>query len=585
MTNLEIAELLRSVAAAYELKGKGPFNRFKIGAYQKAADSIEHSTMELKDLWEEGKLDQVPGIGSAIAKYLGELFKTGKVRHFHSVMQDLPSAMFTFMQVPGIGAKIAYKLCQELKIHEEKDALKRLEELAKLGKIREIEGLGTESEAGILRNLQELKERGAARMLLPVASSIADDILVWLKKTPAVLRADPLGSLRRHVATVGDVDISVASDKPREVIEHFKNYPKKVRLIEAGPHTSSILVTGGAQVDLMVQPPVSYGALLAHFTGSKHHNIALREFALRRGLSLSEYGIKKLRTHNPELKTYRTEDEFYRELGLDWIEPELREDTGEIEASYHHKLPKLVKLEDIKGDFHLHSSFSIHTSHDEGLHNFAEMVKKAESLGYEYLGFSEHNPSQSGTTKNEVLTLLKRKKEAIEKLKSAKIHHIFNGLEVDITPNGKLALPNEAVDLLDYMIVSVHSSFRLSKSEQTKRVLAGLSHPKAKIFGHPTGRRLNKREGIELDWEKIFAFCEEHKKLLEINSWYDRLDLPDNLVREAVKRGIKMIINTDSHQLDHMELMRYGVFVARRGWAEKDDIVNTLPYIEFKEIF
>ncbi|MBI4058102.1 hypothetical protein HY405_02230 [Candidatus Microgenomates bacterium] len=608
MTNQEIAELLRSVAAAYELKPQSEQNiRFRITAYQRAADAVEHATSELKDLWEEGKLDQIPGVGSSIAQHLDELFKTGNVRHFHAVFSNLPPAMFTLLRVPGIGAKTAFKLTRELKITSRERAIEELEKAAKNGAIRTIAGFGADSENDILRSIEEIKGR-TDRMLLPYATVIAEEVVEWLKKHPFVKRVDPLGSLRRQVATVGDVDIAVASDKSREVIEHFGNYPKKSHIIEAGEHTSSLVLPGGAHIDLMVQPPEAYGALLQHFTGSKHHNIALREYALKKKMSLSEYGIKKLKTsayakalagrQNSKLKTFATEEDFYKELDLLWIPPELREDTGEIEAALRSAqgklpgLPKLVELSDIKGDFHLHSSFPIKTSHDEGQDSFEKMVKRAGELGYEYLGFSEHNPSQSTVSKKEAIELLESKSEAIEQInysmkKSEKerVRKVFNGLEIDILPNGKLAIPEEGLEFLDYAIVSIHSSFRQSKKEQTKRVIAGLSHPKAKILGHPTARRLQKREGIELEWEEIFAFCKKHEKALEVNSWYDRLDLSDILVREAVKHGVKLIINTDSHEVSHMELMRYGVSVARRGWAEKGDVVNTWDWTKFVSWF
>ena len=591
MTNQEVAQLLRAVAAAHQLKPGGANTRFRVIAYQRAADAAEHATSELKDVWEQGKLDTIPSFGSSIAGYLDELFKTGSVRHFKTIFAGLPPALFELLQVPGIGVKTAFKLTKKLGIKDASRAIEKLERAAREGKIRTIPGFGEDSEADIIRSIEEIKGR-TGRMLLPYANQIADDVVSWLRKHPVVVRADPLGSLRRQVATVGDVDIAVASKKPQEVIEHFTKYPKKTRVLEAGGQTSSLVLPGGAQVDLMVQPPQSYGSLLQHFTGSKHHNIALREFALKHGMSLSEYGIRKIKNQKLKIKNFSSEEEFYKELGLAWIPPELREDAGEIEAALEGKLPKLIDIDNIRGDLHLHSSFPIKTSHDEGMDSFQKMVERAGELGYEYLGFSEHNPSQSGNTKKQILELLKKKKEAIEKInysrgksENKRIKKVFNGLEIDIKPDGGLAIPEEGFEFLDYAIVSVHSSFRQNKKEQTKRVITGLSHPKAKILGHPTTRRLNRREGIEFDWEQIFDFCKKHDKWLEINSWFDRLDLPDTLVREAVNHGVKMVINTDSHQLEHMEIMRYGVSVARRGWATETDIVNTWDWTKFSKAF
>lgn len=588
MTNLEIAKLLRAVAAAFQVKeGDERQNRFRIIAYNNAADAIEHATSELKDLWEEGKLSEVNGVGAAIGEYLNELFKTGKVKHFEKIIEDLPPAMFELMDVPGVGVKKAYKLTRELGITKAQGALEKLKKAAEEGRIKDIEGFGEQSERSILEAVGEVKER-TRRLLLPYASQIAEEVISWLKKSPHIKKVDTLGSLRRCASTVGDVDIAVASSKPKEVIKHFTNYPKKVKVIEAGPSTSSLLLPGGVQVDLMVQPPEYYGALLQHFTGSKYHNVALRTYALKKGLSLSERGAKDKKG---KMRYFKTEEEFYGALGMDWIPPEIRENQGEIEAALRQAqgkpggLPNLVEIKDIKGDLHMHSSFPPETSHDSGANSMEEMVKEAEKMGYEYIGFTEHNP-KSADSEQKVLSILKKKKEMIDKInKSLKgsLKGVFNGMEIDIQPTGKLSLPERAFELLDYAIVSIHSSFRGTKQEQTKRVLEGLSHPKVRIFGHPTGRKLGEREGVDFNWPEIFEFCKKHNKWLEINSSPDRLDLPDVLVRDAVKNGVKIIINTDSHAVSWMIGMRYGVSVARRGWAQEKDVVNTLGYNDFRE--
>jgi DNA polymerase (family 10) len=423
--------------------------------------------------------------------------------------------------------------------------------------------------------------RKTQRILLPQASALAEEILDWLRKSKVIVRADPLGSLRRQVSTVGDIDIAVATNSPKDAIKYFISYPKKKKVLEAGKTTASILLNGGQQVDLMVQPTSSYGALLQHLTGSKHHNIALRELALKKGFSLSEYGIKrKMKNGKWKMEKYDTEEKFYQSLGLDFIPPEMREDTGEIEAAQNHQLPQLLEEKEIKGDFHLHSNFPIEESHDPGTDSMEKMVKKAEELKYEYIGFSEHNPSLNNHSEKQIINLLKAKKIKIEQLNYSRtnklLKRIYNGLEVDVRPDGKLALPGKALELLDYVIASIHSSFRMDSEEMTKRVLEGLAPKKVKILGHPTGRLLNKREGYELNWDKIFDFCLKNEKWLEINAWPARLDLPDSLVREAVKNGVKIIINTDAHSTEEMDLMPFGVSVARRGWAEKDDIVNAL---------
>lgn len=510
--------------------------------------------------------------------------------------------MFDLMKVPGIGAKTAFKLSDRLKIGS-KNPIESLEKAIKKGKVEELEGMGEGSQQALLKSIKEVKGR-TRRLLLPYASQIAEELVSWLKKSSFVERADALGSLRRYASTVGDVDIAAATNNPTKVIEHFTKYPKATRVLEKGDRTASIIVPGNRQVDLMVESPRAYGALLQHFTGSKHHNIALREFAIKKGLSLSDYGIKQLRgkiqnsklktqKYNAKLKIYQipTEEKFYEILGMDWIPPELREDIGEIEAALSHKLPTLVEIKDIKADLQIHSSFDIETSHDLGESSMKELVKKADGLGYEYIVFTEHNPSKSKHNERQIVDLLKKKKEAVEKInysirskKGSRIKKVFNSLEIDILPNGKLPVPEEGLKLLDFALVSIHSSFRLSREEMTRRVLSALEYPNVKIFAHPTGRKLNMREGVELEWPKIFDYCKKNDKWVEINAEPMRLDLPDVLVKDAVKEGVKLTLGTDAHHVDGMDNMQYGVSVARRGWATKHDIVNTRSLKEFEKL-
>ena len=560
--NLEIAELLRDVAASYQLQSEKD-NRFKIIAYERAADAVEHASSELKDLWDEGKLKDVPGVGEAIAEHLDELFKTGHVKHFEDLMKDYPKIMFRLLKIQGIGPKTAYKLVSEGKIPKEvKEELKEVEE-------------------------------NPTRHLLPYAWERASEVIDWLKRIKEAKRVDPLGSLRRKASTIGDIDIAVATDNPETVINHFVKFPKLTKILEKGEKTASILLPGDVQVDLMVQPSKSYGSLLQHFTGSKHHNIALREYAIKKEFSLSEYGIKAAdsvqRTGN-RLKTFKTEEELYNFLGLAWIPPELREDTGELEASKENKLPKLVEPSEIKGDLQIHSSFDIETSHDLGISSMEEIVKQGDRLKYEYLAFTEHNPSKSRHNEKEILDLLKKKKEKVEHLNyslvnsvKSGVRKVFNSLEIDILPDGSYPIPLKGFDYLDFALVSIHSSFNLSRDQMTQRVIKALSwNPKALIFAHPTARLLNEREGVELDWPKIFDFCLRSNKWIEINADPMRLDLPDFLVREAVKAGVKLTLGTDSHNKEMMKNMIYGVSVARRGWCETKDVINTKTLKEFE---
>ncbi len=568
MTNLQIAKLLRAVAAALGLS-EGD-NKFRVIAYERAADAIEHASSEAKDLWDEGKLKELAGVGDAMAAHLDELFRTGKVRHFDSLLKKFPPALFEFLEIPGIGPKTALKICKEYGITRAHSAISKLEKAAKK------DGLDK-----ILQGIIELKGR-SKRLLLPVASEIADSLIIWLKKISQVKQADTLGSLRRQAATVGDIDISVASDDAKKVIEHFTRYPKKSRVLEAGDHSASLILPNDYQVDLMVQPPGAYGSLLQHFTGSKHHNIKLREYALKSGYSLSEYGIKV----RGRLKKFAAEEEFYQFLGLDWIAPELREGEDEIELARTGKLPHLVEIGDIRGDLQIHSNIDIEPSHDLGVSSVGELCDKAYELGYEYVGVTEHNPSVSRHTQQQVIDLIKMKTDIVHKYSAReKRVHIFNGLEIDIQPDGKRALPDTALELLDYACVGIHSSFAGSRQVMTERVLKALDHPKVKFFAHPTARLLQQREGVELDWDQIFDFCLKHDKWLEIDSWPNRLDLPDTLVHEAVKHGVKLVVDTDSHAAEHMSYMNYGVAVARRGWATSADIVNAVGLLEMKKFF
>lgn len=579
MSNLEIARLLRTVAAAYIVKDEKKFY-FQIVAYQRAADAIEHATSEVKDLWDDKKLDTIAGVGESIAGSLDELFRTGKVKHFEEITKDLPKSLFPLLDIPKIGPKTAYKLVTNLRLDNAKTVVDDLEKKAKAHLIAELEGFGDKSEADILRSIDEYKKGLAksSRMLLPYAYELAQKILDHLKASKDVIRAESLGSLRRMASTIGDIDIAVSTKNPKSAIDWFTKFKGADRIIEKGKATASIIVSGNRQVDLMVQGPDGFGALLQHFTGSKHHNIHLREKAQEQGLSLSEYGIKV----RGKLKEYQTEEDFYEALGMDWIPPEIRENNGEIERALAHKLPELVEPKDIKGDLHIHTNFNVEPSHDLGTSPMEDIVITAKELEYEYIGFSDHNPSVGNHEENQIIDIIKRRTTKIEQIKqSTKFTHIFNLLEVDILASGELAVSEKGLSLLDGAIVSIHSSMDQPRKTMTKRILEGLKSPHARILAHPTGRILNQREGYEVDWYEIFDFCKENNKAIEINAFPNRLDLPDTLVKEAIRYGVKLVINTDSHDAGQMGLLFFGVSVARRGWATKGDIINTLDYNKF----
>ena len=601
MNNREVAELLGNMAAGYEVLGE---NVFKIRAYGQAGEAVGNLSEDIRGVWEEGKMDDVAGIGPAIKSHLDELFRTGKVRHFDQVTGKLPAGMFPLTQIPGVGPKSAFKLAKHLGLNKEGNAVNSLKKAAEQGEIEKVEGFGKESQEKILAGIEELSRR-ENKMLLPMATELGERVTEYLKKIPQVLRVEMLGSLRRRAALVGDVDLAAATINPAAVVKHFISFPEWRQVLAEGGITARAIHRSGRQVDLKTEAPARFGALLQHFTGSKGHNVALREYALKRGMSLSEHGIKiskiskglALPRQGQALKYFETENEFYKFLGLKWIPPELREDKGEIEAALLRQpadqgkpgsLPKLAELAEIKGDLHIHSNINIETSHDLGISSLDEIARRAESLGYEYVAITDHNPSMSKHSKIEIISLIKMRNEGIDEFissrgKNMKIR-VFKSLEVDILPDGELAVDDNVLELLDFAIVSIHSNFRETRVDQTRRLIRALGYPKVKILGHPTGRKLLERDGIDCDWEEIFELCKKKDIFLEVNANPSRLDLPDDLIMQAIEAGVKLSLGTDSHQMENMELMRYGVDQARRGWARKGDIINCLGYNEVRKL-
>jgi DNA polymerase (family 10) len=577
-TNLQIAELLRRVAAAYLITGE---NRFTIMAYERAADSIEHLTSETKDYWHEGKLNEISGVGKALASHLDELFVTGESHVWKEVLGKVPQAIFPLLLVPGLGPKKAYALVKNLGLKNEKTVIADLEKAALAGKISTMEHFGEQSQKVILDAIETYK-RGQIkenRMPLPYADTIAHEVMDHIVKGGEIEKIDVLGSLRRQVATIGDIDIAAATDHPESVVERFVSFPHQ-RIIDQGPKGATLLLTNGRQVDLRVQKPQAFGAMLQYFTGSKNHNIHLRELALKKGLSLNEHGIKDVQTG--KITEYETEEQFYSAIGLTWIPPEMREDRGEIDLAKTDNLPHLVELKNMRGDLHIHSDYDLSSSHDVGSSSIAEYLDRACELGYVYVGFSDHNPRTRQMSEQKITDIMKKRYDHYHHIYEKWLSQTHNNLkmfvmcEVDIQPNGSLALPSSAFEYVDAVIVSIHSAFMQDRTTVTERLIKALtSNPKVRILGHPTGRLLGSREGVNADWNRVFDIVQKRDIALEINAYPERLDLPDNLVYDAVKRGIKLVIDTDSHAVQNMDLMPYGVAVARRGWAEKKDIMNT----------
>ncbi len=573
-SNRDIAKLLRDIAAVYSVKGE---NNFKIIAYNNAADSVENATRELKELWEDKKLNSVSGLGKSIQSHLDELFKTGHVKHFDEVKKGFPPVMFDLINLAGMGPKNAYKLSTTLKIK----SIGELETAAKEGKIRAIPTFGQKSEKEILASILEFQGKND-RYNLPFTASVAQRVIDHIKKLGEAKEVEPLGSLRRMVSTIGDVDIAVASNEPAKIINHFKSFRETARVVTSGDVSSSMILQNGMRIDLKIQPPEAFGALLQHFTGSKYHNIALREYALKNKMSLSEYGIK----YKGKLHKFANEADFYHFLNLDYIEPELRENTGEIEAAKNHTLPELIDTQNINGDLHIHSNYPIEPSHDLGKNSFEQLIERALELNYQYVGLSDHSPGASTHTKKQIIELIKKRTKKIEQINTSfKNIRVYNLLEIDILTSGELSVPQEGLEMLDFAIAGIHSSHNQPKDQITKRLMAAIDNPKVKIISHPTGRIIGERNSYEADWETVFKKCVKTKTYLEINSWATRLDLPDTLVRLAKSLGVKFVINSDAHAVSHMDNIKFGVSVARRGWCTKDDVLNTCSYIEFSRHF
>ncbi len=574
-TNKDISHLLRSIAAAYLIKGE---NRFRIIAYQNAADAIEHLSQEIEDVYQAGKIAQIPNIGPSIAQHLKEYFEKGYSEHFADVLDGIPITVFELMKVRSIGPKRAFTLVQKLKLLDPKNLFKDLFDKAEQGEIAKLPGFGEKSQKEIIEavkhHLKHAKQK--QRMIIAYADKIAKEITEYLEKSTVVKKTSVLGSLRRRVETIGDIDIAVLTNQPEQVIEHFTKYPKALKVENAGSNKASIILPGDIRVDIRTCEQKSFGTMIQYFTGSKLHNIRLREYSLKKGLSISEYNIKDVKSGKKYF--FSDEKKLYEFLDLAYIPPEIREGEDEIEKAEKNQIPTLITKNDLKGEFHIHSDLVDKSSHDQGKDPVEKLAEKALQMGYSYIGISDHNPSASLSEK-EILVILKERKEIIDKINYSKKFErlkIFNGLEVDILPDGSLPLPEKAFDLLDYLIVSIHSSFVQSKSRMSKRIIRALSFPKVRIFGHPTARLLNKRDGIDPDWDEIFEFCRNKDIALEINSWPQRLDLPDFLIKQARRADCRFVINTDSHAVDHLENIRYGIDLARRGWLSKSMVVNTL---------
>lgn len=562
-------------------------DRFRIRAYDTAIDIFSNLPEPLEKYWRQDVLTTIPGVGPFFAQKIEELFSTGKIREFEEIKAPYPAGMFALLPIEGIGPKIAYKLAKTFKLTAKDTAISQLLTVLKGGLVRELEGFGQKSEDRLIESIElYLKSGKDERIPLYRADQIVAEITLFLEGLKEIKEFSPLGSLRRRKETVGDIDIGIATDEPEKISKKLLKLPKITRVLSQGKGMVRVIYGEGIDIDFKIVDPKEWGSLLQHFTGSKEHNVAMREMAVKRGMSMSEHGMKI----DGEWQRFTDEKSFYKSLGLDLIDPEIRENKGEIEASLKHKLPKLITLSDLKGDLHTHTNYGWVNSHDAGMSSIDELADQAIELGYEYLGVGDHNPSVSSYNQAELVRQVQRRSDYIEQINSSYEKRVkkstiklFKTLEIDIRPNGTLALPDEATQFLDYTVVSIHSSFKLSIDDQTARIIKALSFPKVRVFGHPTARLIGKREQIKADWDKIMQVAKEKQIALEINSSGDRLDLPAELVRMGGRMGVLFAINTDAHAHFHLKNAQSGVDVARRGWVTAKEVVNSWNLGKFEK--
>ena len=570
MTNQEIAQIFRELADMLEIKGE---DRYRVQAYRRAADQIATQVHSLADLAAEGRLQEIPGVGQAIAQKITEILETGDLTLHRRLREEIPQGITALLAIPDVGPKTAKLIWEQLGF----TTLDEIERAAQEGQLRQIKGLGPKTEQTILEGIQRLRAREArpTRILLGDALPVAEALLEGLRQCPAVRRADAAGSLRRYKPTVGDIDLLAASDDPQTVTDFFVQLPQIARVQTHGDTKASVILHNGLQVDLYVLPPEHYGSLLQHFTGSKQHNIQLRELALSQGLSFSEYGFKR---PDGSLIKCATEEEVYGTLGLPWIPPELREAQGEFEAAREGRLPHLIELEDVRGDLQMHTTWS------DGHDDLETMARAAKARGYEYIAVTDHSVGL-GIVQGLSPQRLREQRKLIDRLNEELApFRVLAGVELEIRVDGTLALPDEVLAELDIVLASVHTSMRQDRETMTRRVLAAMYNPHVDIIAHPTGRLINQRDRLNLDFDQVLRAAEETGTILEVNGQPNRLDLDGEHARAAIEAGVMLSLGTDAHSADGLEVMSLAVATARRGWAEARHVLNTRPLEEVLEI-
>jgi DNA polymerase (family 10) len=562
-TNDSVAAIFQEFAELLAISGG---DSFKVRAYEQAARTVAGYDADVADL-DEKALDAIPGVGSHLARKIVEFRQTGTIDELDQLRARVPAGLRVLLGVPGLGAKRARQVYDELGITSIGELLDALHD----HRLRGLRGWGKRSEDNLARAVEEAHAAGA-RIQLAVALSLADELLTSLGTLPAAEKAAYAGSLRRMRDTVGDIDLLVATHDPRAIMEAFCGLPLVGRVIASGATKSSIMTTTGVQVDLRVVDPDVWGAALLYFTGSKSHNIRVRMLAVRAGLKLSEYGLFDAATGARIVA--KSEEDVYARLGLPWIPPTIREDTGEVEAALVDALPHLVELGDIRGDLHTHTDLT------DGIATLETMVAAARARGYRYYAITDHAPllSMQQMTTDKALEQHRRVRELAQHAGIVLLH----GTELNIQPDGALDWDDDVLSRFDIVVASVHTAFRQPRSAMTARIVRAIENPSVDVIGHPTGRSIGQRPPVDADWDEIFRAAARSGTALEVNSFPDRLDLGDDLIRRACHAGVCLAISTDAHAVPHLDFMRYGVATAQRGWAEPANVINTWPYAKLR---
>ncbi|MDW5561913.1 MAG: DNA polymerase/3'-5' exonuclease PolX [Methanomassiliicoccus sp.] len=566
VNNAEIAAMLYQLAELMDLKG----DVFKRNAYRRAAQSVEALDEDVSRYLAREELESIPGVGKAIAQKIREMVETGGLRKLDELRAEYPPGVVELMKVPDIGPRTAVTLYRELGIRD----LDGLREAAERHRIRSLKGFGERTEENILKGLALVQGQGG-RMLLGRALPIAESFARHLQ-AKGFEEVSVAGSLRRWRETIGDIDLLVGSDEPLRAMDAFTAYPSVAAVVSKGPTRSTVRLADGTQVDLRVVPRSSYGAALQYFTGSKEHNVVMRRLAIQRGLRLNEYGL--FSREGEEMVAGRDEASIYGALDLEWVPPELREDRGEIEEAAAHRLPPLVREEDILGDFHVHTVMS------DGRATMREVAMAAREKGYEYIGVTDHSRSlyiAHGVPIDDLLASVDEAHQLTEELGI----EVLRGAEVDILDDGTYDYPEDVLAQLDYVIGSVHSGFKMTRERMTERILTALSCRELNILGHPSGRLIGKRDGYQVDMDQVIEEAARRGVMLEVNGSIERLDLNDLNCRKARELGAMVALNTDSHSLGQLDSMRYAVHTARRGWLGKEMVLNALPLEKVRAIF